>query len=134
MKKIIERGILLTYDEVKILLFGMGVREIDGIYMPEKQFTEEEVLRAMHHMSYSGMIVAEEKHFRIMPKLQKILNIMAWPEETATWILESNGASFFVYRKGDQYVVSTNGWRKKNTLMLTLFEEKEFLVWKEEHR
>ena len=29
--EVIEKGILLTFDEIRILLYGMGVAEIDGV-------------------------------------------------------------------------------------------------------
>ena len=34
MAQVIEKGIFLTFDEIKILLFNMGVSEIEGVYMP----------------------------------------------------------------------------------------------------
>ena len=59
--EVIEKGILLTFDEIRILLYGMGVSEIDGVYMPEKAFTEEEILSAMQHLSASGLIEAGDE-------------------------------------------------------------------------
>ena len=49
--KLVEQGIFLTFDEIRILLYGLGKTKIEGVWMPEKEFTEQDVLAAMHHLS-----------------------------------------------------------------------------------
>lgn len=77
MAQVIEKGIFLTFDEIKILLFNMGVSEIEGVYMPEKSFSKEEIILAMHHMSDVGVIEATEEKFRIREDVKMLLTIMA---------------------------------------------------------
>lgn len=49
-----DKSIILTFDEIRILLYSQGFRTCEGIYMPEKEYTEKEILRAMHHMAKRG--------------------------------------------------------------------------------
>ena len=65
MAEVIEEGKILTFDELRILLFACGIKEINGVFMPEKVFTEEEVLSALHHMAEREIIRAEETDFTI---------------------------------------------------------------------
>ena len=58
MAEVIEEGKILTFDELRILLFACGIEEINGVFMPEKVFTEEEVLSALHHMAEREIIRA----------------------------------------------------------------------------
>ena len=44
-------GIILTYEELQILLFNRGYRQIEGIEMPEGIFDEEKILRIMQKMA-----------------------------------------------------------------------------------
>lgn len=131
--KIIEKSILLTFDEIRILLYSMNVSEIEGVYMPEKIFQEEEILAAMHHMSTIGIIVAEKERFRIREDVKRILEIMAVPEWTKVWYpSEEEGPAFFLYGKEELTVVSEQYFRKKDTLKLTIFAKDAFEKWREE--
>lgn len=130
--KVIETGILLTFDEIRILLYGMNVSEIEGIYMPEKIFCEEEILSAMHHMSVAGFIEAGEEKFLVREDVRQILEIMAAPDWTEIYRQsEEGGPEFFLYGKRDWVVVSERYWRKKDTLKLTMFERREFEKWRD---
>ena len=131
--KVIERGIFLTFDEIRILLFNMGVTEIEGVYMPEKIFTEKEILLAMHHLSEEDFIEAREEKFLIREDIRNLLEVMAAPLCTDIWSpLGKEGPKFFLYIKGDQVVVSERFFRKKDTLKLSLFEKEAFEKWREE--
>lgn len=132
-EEMIEKGLLLTYDEIRILFYGMGVAQIEGVYMPEKLFTEEEILLAMHHMSKSGFIEAGSEKFRIREDVREVLEVMASPEWTDIWRPHGDeGPSFFLYGSGKLTVVSEKFWKKKDTLRIAIFKEKEFEKWREE--
>ena len=132
--EVIEKGILLTFDEIRILLYGMGVSEIDGVYMPEKAFTEEEFLLAMQHLSASGLIEAGDEKFLIREDIRSLLEIVSSPEWTDIWKpLGEEGPAYFLYFSESRIVVSERFWRKKDTLRLTVFEREEFDRWREEY-
>ncbi|MCB6415384.1 hypothetical protein LI221_09970 [Faecalimonas umbilicata] len=131
--EVIEKGILLTFDELRILLYGMGVREIEGIYMPEKTFQKEEILFAMHHMAEAGFIEAGEEKFRVREDVRTLLETMAYPEQTEIFHPGgSEGPAFFLYEKEETVVVSQQFFQKKDTLRLSVFGRKEFEQWREE--
>lgn len=131
--EVIEKGIFLTFDEIRVLLYSMGVSELQGVYMPEKTFRDEEIIFAMHHMSEAGFIKAEEERFLIREDIKDILKIMAAPLRTDIWRpMGAEGPAFFLYFTGDEVVVSERYWRKKDTLKLTMFGKDDFEKWREE--
>lgn len=131
--KVIEKGILLTFDEIKILLYGMGVSRVEGVYMPEKIFCEAEIISAMHHLAEAGFIEAGEKKFLIREDIRLLLEIMSVPVWTDIWSpYGEEGPVFFLYGKGKRIVVSEKFWRKKDTLRLCMFESDAFEKWREE--
>ncbi len=133
MAEMLEKGIVLTFDEVRILLHAMEVTKIEGIYMPEKIFREDEIIRAMHHMSEAGIIEAREEKFQIRDDIRQILEIMSKPEQAGVWKPErEDGQAFFVYWKKEQVVVSERFWRKKEALKLTVFKKENFEKWRED--
>ena len=64
MHQVIDREILLSFDEMRILLYNMGFKSIRGILMPREEFRREEIIRSMHHMSLHGMICFTEEGFQ----------------------------------------------------------------------
>lgn len=131
--EVIEKGILLTFDEIRILLYGMGVSQIEGIYMPEKIFCEEEVISAMHHLVEAGFVEAGEEKFLIRKDVRFLLGMMAAPEWTDIWTPSNDGGpAFFLYGKGEHVAVSERFWRKKDMLKLSVFDRESFEKWREE--
>lgn len=132
-EKVIENGILLTFDEIRVLLYGMGVSQIEGIYMPEKVFCESEILEVLKHLSDVGFIEAGEEKFLIREDVRAILEVMASPERTDIWRPRGEeGPAFFLYRKGTQVAASEMFLRKKDMLRLSLMEAEAFETWREE--
>lgn len=131
MKEMIEKGLVITFDELRVLLGGMGIRSIEGVYMPEKAFTEKEVADALFHLSERELIRAEEDAFVIEPKLKEMLRIIAEP--AGTYILDVPGAAeYFCYSVPGAVAVSELYRRKRDALKLRLFTAEEFDAWKEQ--
>lgn len=137
MAEVIEEGKILTFDELRILLFACGIKEINGVFMPEKVFTEEEVLSALHHMAEREIIRAEETDFTIREDIREILHIMGHPENAFVWspkegsILEDE---YYCYIVSGKVVVSEQYWKKKETVKLRMFSLEDFDKWREEMR
>lgn len=136
MEVVVETGVLFTFDELKVLLYGMGVRTMEGIYMGETPLKDREIIVALHQMSLRGVIAVEQDGtegdgFSIRQDVRQMLEIMAYPEETFVWeIQQFGGPEFFCYRKDEHVVVSERYWRKKDALKLRVFSEEEFEQWK----
>lgn len=139
MSEVLETGVILSFDEFRILLYGMGIRSIEGIYMEDKSCTDEEVVRALYHMSEQGIIsAAEDEGFLLRDDIQEILWTVGYPEQT--WIYRPNekqmeiktGPEFYCYRAGDKVVVSERYWKKKEAVKLQLFSEETYEIWKEQ--
>lgn len=133
MPVVVERGWLFTFDEIKILLYGIGAREVEGIYMGENLLTEQEIIPALHQMADRGMISAEENGFVMRQDVRKMVEIMAHPSGTFVWkVQDMGGPEFFCYAAPGEVVVSERYWRKKDTLKLRLFSTEAFEAWKEQ--
>lgn len=147
VKSILEEGRIFTFDELKILLYACKVHELEGIYMPEKVFTEGDILYAMHHMEVNGIITARETGFCIHKDVLRMMEIMGKPERTYIWspqeniteeLFENEGMyqddEFFCYESGGDIVVSERYWKKKDAVKLRIFQSEEFEIWKGEVR
>lgn len=130
---IIEKGILLTFDEVRILLYALGKNRVEGVVMPEKEFQEADVLNAMHRLSQAGFITAGDDRFTVREDIRRILEIVSEPEETEIWKPHgSEGPAYFLSRADRNVVISERFWRRKNTIRYALFSEEQFRKFKEE--
>ena len=76
MYQVIDREILLSFNEMRILLYNMGFKSVKGILMPREEFRREEIIRSMHHMSLHGMICFTEEGFQIRPDLEELLRVI----------------------------------------------------------
>lgn len=133
MSVIIETGLLFTYDEIRVLLYGMGVREVEGVYMGEKTLTEQDVISVLHRLSDRGIIIAEEKEFVAREDVKAMVQIMGYPEGTFVWRPEHpGGPQFYCYAVPGKVVVSEPYWRKKDMLKLRMFTTEAFEEWKEQ--
>lgn len=132
--KIIEQGILLTFDEIRVLLCGLGKTEVEGVYMEEKEFGERDVLTAMHRLSDAGFITAGEDRFTVREDVRRILEIAASPEATEIWRPRGDeGPAYFLYYAGDFVVLSERFWRRKDTIRYTLAGREEFARIRKEY-
>lgn len=122
--EVTEQGVLFTFDELRMLLAAMGADEIEGVYMPEKELSEEECLQVVHHLVCCGILHTRENGFYIRGDIRKMLGIMVAPERTGIW--NGDGQSCFCYWKEDNVVISERCWQKKETLRLKIFSEREW--------
>ena len=143
--KVIDTGILFTFDEIKILLYACEVSELEGVYMPQKVFSEEDILYAMAHMEKNGIIIAGKEGFSIRKDVHKMIEIMKAPTQQYVWntnsseqivynehILYQENIECFCYISEKGVVVSERYWKKRDTLKLRFFQMAEFEKWKEE--
>lgn len=54
--EIIEKSIILSFDELRILLFSQGYRSCEGVFMPEKDFSHTDILRALQKLVRGGLL------------------------------------------------------------------------------
>ncbi len=147
LAKVVDNGILFTFDEIKILLHACGVSEINGVYMPQKVFSEEDILYAMAHMERNGIIIAGSDGFFIRKDVQQMLQIMKSPTQQYIWSAEpteqisytenishKESMEYFCYVSENGIVVSERYWKKRDTVKLRFFQMAAFENWKKEMR
>ena len=136
------KTILLSFDEVRILLYSMGITSCEGIQMPEKQFSPQEILQAMHALYRRGLLISDESpHFLIRSDLLKMLSAMGNPGgtmiyrqgETLPGFSEemNNGREFFCYIVPDYILVTERDWTRRDFLRLRAMTPIGFSEWKE---
>ena len=54
------KAVFLTFNEIRILLHSQGFHSCEGIYMPEKNYSAQEVLAAVHNLDKRGIIQIRE--------------------------------------------------------------------------
>lgn len=139
------KTILLSYDEVRILLYSLGYTSCEGIHMPGKQFSPEEILQAMHAMYRRGLLspvdTEEGSHFAIRGDLQQMLNAMGNPGGTLIYRQGetlpgfspelNNGREFFCYIVPDYVLVTERDWTRRDILRLRAMSPTGFSEWKD---
>ena len=45
-----DPGMIISYDELKILLYNRGFRSCSGILMPDDKRSDDEIIQAMNKM------------------------------------------------------------------------------------
>ena len=132
MYQVIDREILLSFDEMRILLYNMGFKSIRGILMPREEFRREEIIRSMHHMSLHGMICFTEEGFQIRPDLEELLRVIG--EDKSDFILGpyADGSAFFCYAEEGRIIVTRRVWERKDMIGIRACSMEEFTRWREE--
>lgn len=141
-----EQSVMLTFDEVRILLYSLGFTKCEGIYMPEKEFSAEAILRTMHKLSSRGILnvhtSGEKPQFVIKPALRRMLVTMGAP--AGTFIFRpgegipgfsaelNNGPEYFCYMVPDYCLVAERDWTRKDSLRLRAMKPDEFQDWQKE--
>ena len=123
-----DHGILVSFQELRILLYEMGVRELEGVFMPEHKYTDCEVLEVLHGMVKSNFIHVEDEEFVLREDLQRIVEIMSHPVHT--FVMDP----YFCYVVDGYVVVCERYWKKKEMLRIQTFSTEEFEDWKREIR
>ena len=133
MRELLEKGILLSFDELRVLLYACGVRAVEGVFMPEKAFSEEDVISILYRLTKRGLISAEEEVFVIREDLKELLDMMGAPERTFIHSAE-DGREYFCYESADRLVISELYRKKADTVKLTASSPEAFRSWREERR
>lgn len=124
-------NLILSFDELEILLYSRGFRQIKGIKMPEKDFSAREVVQALAHLTENGIICAGEEAFRIREDVIDVLEIIGNPVSVS--FLEAFGgrpACSCYFAPGCVVITQLHEFKEK-TLRIMTFTEDEFAAWKE---
>ncbi len=122
-----DHDILISFQEIRILLYVRGVREIEGIYMPDHKYTDQEVVDNLYGMVKNNFISVENEEFVPREDLERILKIMSQAQEN--FIL----GPYFCYESEGLIVVCERYWKKKDMLRIRMFTREEFEAWKWEN-
>lgn len=133
MSEIVETGSLFTYDEIRVLLYGIGIHKTEGVYMGEKILTKEDIIMTLQGLTERGILTADGPEFVVQKDVRRMAEVMGRPEGTFVWRpAEGNGPEYFCYAVPGTVVVSEPYRWKKDMLKLNLFTTEEFEVWKEQ--
>lgn len=124
--------IMVSYDELKILLYNRGFRSCEGILMPDEERSDEEVLQAMNKLAVRGMIVAKEEFFAVSPETAQMVDLIGAPDSSYSFSDEKTGQVYYCYLSDEMVVVTSKYWNKKDMLRIRTFTPEEYRIWREE--
>ena len=125
-------GIIISYEELKILLYNRGFRSCNGILMPDRELSDEEILQAMNKLALRRMIEARKDYFVISPETAAIVDAIGNPESSYPFIDPDTGQIYYCYLTQDMVVVTQVDWNRKETLRINRYTPEEFRNWREE--
>ena len=145
-----DDAIILSYDEARILLYSLGFTRCEGIRMPEKDFSAQEVLQAMHKLAARGLLQTDkdpshqggDDRFIMQPQLQRMMTAMGDP--AGTFIFRPgeslpgfsgelyNGREYFCYTLPDYCLVTERDWTRRDSLRLRAMDMETFTAWQKE--
>jgi hypothetical protein len=124
--------LVLTFDEISILLYSRGYRQISGIKMPERDHTAPEIIYALKHMTDDGIVTAGEEAFRLRDDVAKIIDAIGNPVSVSMKESRNGHPAYSCYFTTGYVVVTQLHEFKERTLRITSFTEEEFVSWSEE--
>ncbi len=127
-----EPGIIISYDELRILLYNRGFRSCKGILMPDRKMSEEEVLQVLHKLECRGMIESGEVYFTISKDMQRIVDLIGAPDSSYAFCDSLTGQTYYCYLSQELVIVTQNDWNRKKTLIIKIFTPDDFNTWREE--
>lgn len=127
-----DPGMIISYDELKILLYNRGFRSCSGILMPDDKRSDDEIIQAMNKLAQKGIIIAGDELFTIAPDWIAVIDVIGKPDSSYSFTDPESGQLYYCYISENLVVVTQNYWKKKNTLLLRKFSPTAFNVWREE--
>ena len=125
-------GIIISYDELRILLYNRGFRSCKGILMPDRKMSEKEILQILHKLEGRGMIEAGDEYFTISREMQRIVDLIGAPESSYAFSDSLTGQTYYCYMSHELIIVTLNDRNRKKTLVIKKFTPDEFNTWREE--
>lgn len=155
--EIVKRNIILTFDELRILLYSQGYRRCEGVYMPRKEFSQEDIIRALAKLEKSGLLTVDsaepqsealplvftedtsdgedkldlypEEEFYIRSDLLKMIGIIGSPDASEIMQL-SPERNLYCYYSERGIVTSERYPCRIECVRLTLYSADEFEQWR----
>ncbi len=122
--------LVLSFDELSILLYSRGCRQIDGIKMAEKDYTSEEIILALKHMADNGIITAGEEAFKLREDVAEIMDVIGRPVSVSKLESGYGHPAYSCYFVPGCIVVTQLHEFRENTLRIRSFTEEEFAAWR----
>lgn len=146
--EVVEKSIILTFDELRILLFSQGERSCEGVFMPRKIFSPEIIINALDVMNKNGLLIYDESRsnqeslpavlgddedadgsqgekYTIREDLLDMLEIIA--THTGSEIIEiESGRKLFCYYSEKGILTSEKCINRKDSVRLTQYTTDSF--------
>lgn len=157
--EIIKKSIILTFDELRILLYSQGYRKCKGIYMPEKDFSQRDIITALNKLEQSGLLTPDKaeplaealplvfvdevlvepelddhpacEEFYIRKDLLEMIHIIGSPDATEI-IGNGSGCRLFCYYASEGIVTSEKYRGRRECVRLTCYNAEDFEEFRQE--
>lgn len=121
--KEIKESRWLKFEELRILLQGLGYETVVGYFMGSEKIDKKRTLLLLYEMEEKGMIQVQEECFVIESMLEKMLFCMGKPEKVFSVEYEEN--QFLIYLQKNEMLIVENFIEKDRCLRLSLWESSE---------
>lgn len=99
----IQESRWLKFEELRILLQGLGYETVVGYFMGNEMLDKKRVLLLLYELEEKGIIQAQEECFTVDPLLEKMLLWMGRPEKVFSVEYEEN--QFLIYLQGQVMLI-----------------------------
>lgn len=150
-----EKAFLFTFDEIRILLYSLGFTSCEGILMPRKDFSGQEVLQTVYGLVKRELLELPEnlpdvdfqtepgkEQFVMPPWLDQMIRAMGNPSaamiyrpgETSPGYCEElySGPEYFCYFLPDYCLLTERDWTRKESIRLRAMDMEGFFAWQKE--
>ncbi len=126
-----EDAYLFSFDELRVLLTALGYHECEGVFMPHKEFTAEDVLLVTYHLEKNGFLIAGEDAFRVPGDLERILRVIGEPEASFS-IRGAGGRECYCYVVPGFVVVSEKVFEMRECVRIRGMSTEAYAAFREE--
>lgn len=119
-----ESGVLLTFQELALLLQSAGVKYINGFCLSESEISDEEVIQLIGSLVRKGILKTSDTEFYMEDMVEKMIRCIGWPDED--YEIEQENWQIYCYEKEEDVLVTKIYPVREKTLELILYSKEEF--------
>lgn len=120
-----EKGIILTFKELMLLLQGIGINRINGIYMEEEMVSDEEVIYILRDLEKKGILKSDKTSFEVDELMSKMLLCMGQAEKE--YLCQQEEGTMYCYEREKKVLTTQLCATRRKSIELMLYEKDKFI-------
>lgn len=120
-----EKGIILTFKELMLLLQGIGISRINGIYMEEEMVSDEEVIYILRDLEKKEILRSDKTSFEVDELMSKMLRCMGRSEKE--YLCQTEDGIVYCYECEKEVLTTQLCATRRKSIELMLYEKDKFI-------